>query len=126
MRRHLLPAAIAIAGATAISQAYDALAQQLATPPEHWLPELLSAGPESAFWLYVGGLAAGGNATYFAATGEPLYCGAHHLDEVERTRNVILDFIVHIELNEYAILEAVVPAAFAVAYPYAGAVGGAL
>jgi hypothetical protein len=126
MRRHLLPAAIVIAGATAISQAYDALAQQLATPPEHWLPELLSAGPESAFWLYVGGLAAGGNAAYFAATGEPLYCGAHKLEDIEATRDVILDFVVHIELNEYAILEAVVPAAFAVAYPCAGAVGGAL
>lgn len=126
MRRHLLPAAIAIAGATVISQTYDALAQQLATPPEDWLPELLSAGPESAIWHYVAGLAAGGNATWFAATGEPLYCDAHKFEDIETTRAVVLDFAVTLELNEFTILEAVVPAAFAVAYPCAGAAGGAL
>ncbi len=117
MNRNLLIAAACLAAATAISSAHDAFAQQLVTPPSDYVDQLLTAqhGP---FFLYVAGVASGANAAWIAATGEPLFCHPHDVDDIETTRQVILDYLrSQPTVTEEFILEAVVPAAFAAAYP---------
>ena len=116
MRRHLMIAAACLAAATGISQAHDAFAQQVITPPADYLHDLMTAqhGP---FFLYIAGVASGANAAWIAATGQPLFCHPHAVDDIEQTRTVILDFLQTEEVTDAHILELVVPAAFERAYP---------
>ena len=55
-----------------------------------------------------------------ASTGEPLFCHPHPATDVEQTRQVILQFLTTLDIGETTILEAVVPGAFAAAYPCGG------
>lgn len=116
----LLKASACLIAATAISQAHDALAQQLVTSPDWYIPKILDAPADDDFWIYVVGLTSGANAAWIAATGGPLFCGPHLLEDVEQTRGVLLDFLSTVEINETTILEAVAPMAFAAAYPCDG------
>lgn len=109
-----------LAATTVSAYCVDVLAQQLVTPPDKYMSDLLSAPAHDKFWIYVVGLSSGANAAWIASTGEPLFCHPHPATDVEQTRQVILRFLTTLDIDETTILEAVVPGAFAAAYPCRG------
>ena len=82
------------------------------------MPLVQDADDDNVFWYYVAGLSSGANAAWIAQSGEPLFCKPHRFSDHDATRDVILTFLATLDdINETTILEAVVPGAFALAYP---------
>ena len=119
-RRAMLYGGALLAATTVSAYCADVLAQQLVSPPDTYMSDLISAPAHDDFWIYVMGLSSGANAAWIASTGEPLFCHPHPATDVEQTRQVILRFLTTLDIEETTILEAVVPGAFAAAYPCGG------
>lgn len=120
MRRLLLAASASLALAVAPAVADPSPPRHL--PPGLWIDMLETSPPDTAIWLYISGLVNGAITGSLASTSgaQKLICGAHDpMSDVEMTRQILLAYLVTADLvdNDKAILEVVVPLAFAWAYP---------
>ena len=117
-RRAMLYGTALLTAAAVVSHAWDAVAQQLVTPPDIYMPLVQTADDDNVFWYYVAGLSSGANAAWIAQSGEPLFCKPHGFSDHDATRDVILTFLATLDdIGPTTILEAVVPGASALAYP---------
>ena len=80
--RAMLYGGALLAATTVSAYCVDVLAQQLVTPPDTYMSDLISAPPDDNFWVYVAGLSSGANAAWIASTGGPLFCHPHSVTDL--------------------------------------------
>jgi len=101
--------------------ANHARSQALLTPRDEFLTALAQATeePGHAIWFYISGLISGANAASVIHTGEPAICDGHQFEEIDKTEDTIMQWLVESGQlqNPDIFLELAAPLAFAHRYP---------
>jgi hypothetical protein len=120
MRKHALAAIIAATTITAPASRAQTPMQQM-TPQNFYLPILNDErdNPNHPVWGYLAGVISGANIASVMATGRPMACMMHDVEDTEATANTILRYLVEADMlgREEATLEIAAVVAFAWYFP---------